>query len=210
MFTGIIKHTGELLRVEKRHTGGRLFLSCPGLAGKLKQGDSLAVDGVCLTLVARSQRGMGFDLSSETTERSSLSWLRPGWPLNLELPLCAGEPLGGHVVSGHVDGTAKVLEVAREGEGAVLIVGSIPEVASYVYPKCSLAVNGVSLTVARTREGAFEVALIPETLRATNLSRLSAGDAVNLEADTLVKAVVDAAGKRQSGLTMGKLKEAGF
>jgi riboflavin synthase len=211
MFTGIIGYRGKLAGVEQGSVGGKLTLSCPELAGQVRLGDSLAVDGVCLSLVAEAGASLCFDLSSETMTRTTLGQLPVGRQLNIEKPLAAGDPLGGHLVSGHVDGIGKVMGLRRSGAGGVLSVLGPAELRAYIYDKCSIAVNGISLTVAAQGAAGFEVALIPETMRATNIDLLQSGDRVNLEADTMVKAKIHAARlEAGQGLTVEKLKRAGF
>ncbi len=211
MFTGIIKYQGKLERVERHGLGGRLVLSCSELDGKLEHGGSLAVDGVCLTMVEEAGGRFVFDLSGETLERVTLKDLPVGRLLNLELPLVAGDPIGGHLVSGHVDGIAGIKGIRAAQDGTVLSLDCIEPLKAYIYGKCSVTVNGVSLTVSAVSGDMFEIALIPETLRATNLYLLRVGDMVNLEADTLVKAKLHAESKqRGDGLTVKKLREAGF
>ncbi len=211
MFTGIIKYQGKLERIERRGPGGRLALSCPELDGKLAHGGSLAVDGVCLTMVEAAGGRFVFDLSGETLECATFKDLPVGRLLNLELPLAAGDPIGGHLVSGHVDGIAGIKGIKTAQDGTVLSLDYIKPLKAYIYEKCSVAVNGVSLTVASVSGDMFEIALIPETLRATTLYLLRVGDMVNLEADTLVKAKLHAESEQQGdGLTVEKLRQAGF
>jgi len=211
MFTGIIGYKGRLIGVERKRTGGRLTLGCASLEGQIGHGGSLAVDGVCLSLVGANSVSLSFDLSAETLAKTTLGYLSSGAILNLEKPLAAGEPLGGHVVSGHVDGIGKVTALRRSTEGGTLVVSAPEELRAYIYDKCSIAVNGVSLTVAKQGVDGFEVALIPETLQATNLEALRGGDDVNLEADTMVKAKIHALEhKAGEGLTVEKLRNAGF
>ena len=161
--------------------GGRLVVECGADAAL---GDSVALDGVCLTVVEADGGRLAFDVVPETLGRAKPFRER----VNVEPALRAGEPLGGHYVQGHVDGVGTVVEVEPEGEGARLAV-SAPELARYLAEKGSVAVDGVSLTVAALREDGFEVALVPRTLAATTLGDLRPGDPVNLEADVLAKYV---------------------
>lgn len=210
MFTGLIKHTGMLEGISIRGSGGRLTIKCADLAGLLGRGDSLSVSGVCLTLAEERAGSFRFDVTSETLACTTLGKLAPGRELNLELPLEAGGKMGGHLVTGHVDGTGRVLSVLEKDSGKVMVFENIKAVRPYVFSKCSMAINGVSLTVASEERYSFEVAVIPETLKSTDMSFLRPGDVVNLEADTMVKAVVRSVDGGREGLTVGKLREAGF
>ncbi len=187
MFTGIIRDLG----VFKGYGRGKkeLIVEAPGLAPRLERGDSLAVDGVCLSLVRRENAALFFDLSEETLEKTTLGTLRPGTKLNLELPVTAQSLLSGHLVTGHIDATARVLKSVRRGAGKRLTISSPPALRPYFIPKGSVAVNGISLTVAALRPSSFEVEIIPLTLEKTNLAGLRPGDRVNLECDILGKYV---------------------
>jgi riboflavin synthase len=151
-------------------------------------GDSVAVGGVCLTVVSVAGGRLAFDAVPETLSRTSLGGLRPGAPVNVEPALRAGEPLGGHYVQGHVDGVGSVVSLEPEGEGARLTL-SAPELVRYCVEKGSLAVDGVSLTVAAVDDDGVDIALVPHTLEATTLGRLAPGDSVNLEVDIIAKYV---------------------
>ena len=187
MFTGIISSIG----VFQGYRRGRseIVVEAPEAAPKLEPGASLAVDGVCLSLVRRDGSGLVFDLSKETLERTTLGLLRTGDRLNLELPLTPSSLLSGHLVSGHVDAMGKVARVVAKRPGKKLTVSFPRELGPYFVPKGSVAVNGVSLTVAALGADAFETELIPLTLEGTNMGRLRAGDPVNLECDMLGKYV---------------------
>ena len=184
MFTGLVADKG----VVRGLAHGRVEVET-ALAGELKPGDSIAVNGVCLT--ARDPDGAAFsaDLMAETLERSSLGPLAAGDEVNLELPLRAGDRLGGHMVQGHVDGTATVESVTDEGNSRVVRIEAAPELLRYVVEKGSIAVDGVSLTVSGVDETTFEVSLIPETLERTTLGAAAPGRRVNLEVDVLAKYV---------------------
>jgi riboflavin synthase len=187
MFTGIIQAQGRL----SGHRKGRqqLVLEAEGLAPRVEPGGSVALDGVCLTLVERQAGLLVFDLSRETRDRTTLGDLRAGALLNLELPLTLASPLGGHLVSGHVDYKGRVLRVAPRPPGRRLSVSLPAEWRPFVVAKGSVAVNGVSLTVAAMASSAFEAELIPATLAATNLDRLRPGVEVNVECDMIGKYV---------------------
>lgn len=185
MFTGIVRGLGRVVAAEPR-PGGRLLrlLLPPGLPPPAP-GGSLAVNGVCLTVEEIKDREVGFHLSRETLERTNLGRLRPGEEVNLEPPLRLGEELGGHLVLGHVDGVGRV----ERREGEKMWFSAPPEVLPYLVPKGSVAVDGVSLTVADLAPPLFSAALIPYTLEHTNLGRRRPGEEVNLEADILAKTV---------------------
>lgn len=187
MFTGIITHQGIFrgLRRGRRE----MVVEEKTLAALVKPGDSVAVDGVCLTLSAADKSGLVFDISQETLGRSTIGGLRPGDRLNLELPLTLASPLGGHLVTGHVDAIGKVVRVVSRPPGKRAAVSFPSDGRPFLVSKGSVAVNGVSLTVAALGPSFFEVELIPATLETTNLGLLRAGAAVNLEYDIIGKYV---------------------
>ena len=182
MFTGLVQGTGTLRSLG----GGRLRVDA---ALELARGDSVAVNGVCLTASAVEPTGFAADVMEETLRRTSLGGLAPGDEVNLELALRAGDRLGGHIVQGHVDGTGAVEGVTEEGIGRVLRVSAGAEVLRYVVEKGSIAVDGVSLTVTGVDDEAFTVSLVPETLERTTLGALEPGRLVNLEVDLVAKYV---------------------
>lgn len=184
MFTGIVREVGEVDSFD----GSRLVLAAPETASAATVGDSVAVSGVCLTVVSREAGGLAFDVVPETLARTALARLEPGGSVNVEPSLRVGDQLGGHVVQGHVDAVGRVRSVSAEGDGRRVWIDS-PETVRYCVEKGSIAVDGVSLTVAALDGDGFEVALIPHTLAATTLGRLEAGDEVNLEADALARIV---------------------
>ena len=188
MFTGLVETTGTVRRVEPDGDGARIEVSTP-IGAELRQGDSVAVNGVCLTAVEAQPDGFRADVMAETLRRSSLGPLAPGDPVNLELPLRAGAPMGGHVVQGHVDGTGTVDEVRDEGFARVVRIACDGDLLRYVVEKGSIAVDGVALTVASVDDTGFTVSLIPETLERTTLGTASPGRVVNLEVDVLAKYV---------------------
>jgi riboflavin synthase len=187
MFTGIITHQGSFAGYRRGRQ--EMLVEAPGLADKVKAGDSVSVSGVCLSLVRVEKKALVFNLSRETLERSNLGALRPGDRLNLELPLTLASPLSGHLVSGHVDGLGKILRSAERKPGRRLTVGFPRDLRPYLVPKGSVAVNGVSLTIAALGPSSMEIELIPLTLEGTNLGGLRAGAAVNLECDMVGKYV---------------------
>ncbi|MGH9464682.1 MAG: riboflavin synthase [Thermoanaerobaculia bacterium] len=192
MFTGIVRQLGRVSEAPRPSGRGgvRLALAVPAeLAAQLSIGASLAVAGVCLTVTELGVAGCAVEVSPETLRCTSLGALGAGDAVNLETPMKAGDPLGGHWVQGHVDGTAEVLARHEVGEHRVLRLAVPSGLAPYVVEKGSMSVDGVSLTVSARGEGWVEVALIPHTLAATTLGQVSPGDLVNLEADVLAKYV---------------------
>jgi riboflavin synthase len=188
VFTGLIADLGSVTALEQDGDGALIEIRS-GLAGAISEGDSVAVNGVCLTATAVGDDGFSAQAMIETLERSSLGQLRAGAPVNLELALRAGDRLGGHVVQGHVDGTATVRSVRDQGFARVLEIDVDPGLARYLVEKGSVAVDGVSLTVSALGEGAFSVSLIPETLERTSLGEVHEGQIVNIEVDILAKHV---------------------
>jgi riboflavin synthase len=188
MFTGLVAGKGTVEAIERADGGARLRVRTQ-LAAELSGGESIAVNGVCLTAREPDDGSFAADLMAETLERSSLGPLAEGDEVNLELPLRAGDPLGGHVVQGHVDGTGTVESVTEEGVARVVRVAAPLELLRYVVEKGSIAVDGVSLTVTEVDDGGFSVSLIPETLERTTLGSAEPGRTVNLEVDVLAKYV---------------------
>ncbi len=189
MFTGIVREVGRVERVERGDAVVRLRVHAPQTAAATGTGDSVSVQGVCLTATAVEDGALAFDVVPETLERSLLGRLAPGAAVNLEPALRAGEPLGGHLVQGHVDGVGVVRAVVGEGDGARATIAAAPAVLRYCVEKGSIAVDGVSLTIAAVASGRIEIALVPHTLSATTLGRLSPSDRVNVEADVIAKHV---------------------
>ena len=189
MFTGIVRERGRVASVDGDGDGIRIRLEAPLTAGEAAIGDSVSLNGCCLTVVEAANGTLAFDAVPETLSRSSLDGLEAGAELNVEPALRAGDPLGGHYVQGHVDGVASVRSVEPEGEGRRLWLDAPPEVLRYCVEKGSIAVDGVSLTIADLDDAGFAVALIPHTLAATTLGTLVTGARVNLEADVLAKYV---------------------
>ena len=193
MFTGIIEELGEVTRVEPHADVMRLTVRGPKVVEGVRHGDSIAVSGVCLTVVDSDDRSFTADVMAQTLRMSTLDTVAEGRPVNLERAALVGDRLGGHIVQGHVDGTAEVLEV-RQGDEWRVIRFSLPDdLAPLVVDKGSIAVDGVSLTVSALSDEPdgswFEVSLIPETIAATTLGRLEPGDRVNLETDVLARHV---------------------
>jgi riboflavin synthase len=188
VFTGLVQDLGTVVAVDATADGVRLGVRS-ALAGELREGDSVAVNGVCLTATRIADGAFSADVMRESLRRSSLAEVGEGASVNLELPLRASDRLGGHVVQGHVDGVGVVRDARDDGFSRVVTVDAPPELLRYVVEKGSIAVDGVSLTVAALGEDWFSVALIPETLERTTLGAAAPGRPVNLEVDVLAKYV---------------------
>lgn len=187
MFTGIVEETGRVVALQRNPTGARLSVEARTILPDLKQGDSVAVNGCCLTATDLAAGSVSFDLLEETLRRTNLGGCAPGVNVNLERSLAANGRLGGHFVQGHIDCASPVVGFDRQGSDYRLEVELPAEFARYVAFKGSIAVNGVSLTVAELSESAFVTWIIPHTLEVTNLSELKPGSLVNLEFDLLAK-----------------------
>ncbi len=189
MFTGIVAQVGRVEAITTTDSGARLLIGCGSLLRSGAAGDSVAVNGVCLTVVEIRPASFAVELVNETLQRTSLGALRVGDAVDLELPLPASGRFDGHIVQGHVDGVGTVTEIVEDGVGRRMRVALPAGLSRYVAEKGSIAVDGVSLTVTeRTRDG-FEVALIPHTLTATVLGERAPGDSVNIEVDVVAKYV---------------------
>ena len=188
MFTGLVEDRGAIAGIETTGDGARLRVTTR-LAADVAEGDSVAVNGVCLTATAIADGSFAADAMHETLRRSSLGDLEVGSAVNLELALRADARLGGHIMQGHVDGTGTVATVSGDGFARVLTVAAAPGLLRYVVEKGSIAVDGVSLTVSRVDAGGFDVSLIPETLERTTLGDAAPGRTVNLEVDIVAKYV---------------------
>jgi len=188
MFTGIIKGIGLVDSVERSAEGVRITVATP-LADELATGDSIAVNGVCLTAASASAGSFVAEVMNETLAKTSLSDTETAAQVNLELPLRAGDPLGGHMVQGHVDGMGVISGVREDGFARRVTIEAPSDVLRYIVEKGSVAVDGVSLTVVAVDEETFEVSLIPETLERTSLGRAQAGTRANLEVDVIAKYV---------------------
>ena len=188
MFTGLVQGLGQVVGVDRGADGLRLTVDSP-LSEELAEGDSIAVNGVCLTATGLDGGAFVAELMNETVARSSLGGVQHGARVNLELPLRATDRLGGHLVQGHVDGVGTVTGLAADGFAREVEIAAPADVMRYVVRKGSIAVDGVSLTVAGLREASFTVSLIPQTLERTNLGQAELGTKVNLEVDVLAKYV---------------------
>ena len=189
MFTGIVTHLGKVASARSRGGLLELEVSAPDVARDLHKGDSVAVNGVCLTAVATSRRRFGAQVMGETLARSTFEGLRKGSPVNLELPARLSDRLGGHLVQGHVDGIARVVRVEDDEGSRRLWLQAPDEVLRYLVAKGSIALDGVSLTIVEVGRTSFQVAIIPHTLQETTLGGLKVGSRVNVEVDVLAKYV---------------------
>jgi riboflavin synthase len=217
MFTGIIEELGTIRRMAAARDGARLEVTARIVAGETKRGDSIAVNGVCLTVVDLGTDWWAADISAETLRRTSLNNMRAGTRVNLERPLMASSRLGGHIVQGHVDGTGKFTGARAEGDGWIVRIEFPADLARYIVEKGSIAVDGISLTVATLGEEWFEIAIIPHTWKVTNLSALARGSLVNLEVDVVAKYVermmqahLKEPGEPARGLTIERLSSMGY
>lgn len=188
MFTGLVEDLGTVIAVDTTADGARLTLDTP-LAANLGEGDSIAVNGVCLTAVGIDGGRFGADVMHETLRRTSLGAVEAGSRVNLELALRADARLGGHIMQGHVDGVGTVAAVREDGFARIVTIAAEPSLLRYVVEKGSIAIDGISLTVARVDDAGLDVSLIPETLERTTLGGTIPGTPVNLEVDILAKYV---------------------
>ena len=189
MFTGIVEAVGVVSRIEGRGDLTRLTIEAAPIVDGVEIGDSVAVNGGCLTVTAIDGPRLGFDAIRETLDRTSMGGLAVGSRVNLERAMRASDRLDGHIVQGHVDGVGRVRELTRDGEDVRLVIDCGPEIVDFLVEKGSVTIDGVSLTVVGVSESGFDVALIPHTLDVTTLSDRDPGDYVNLEADVLGKYV---------------------
>ena len=189
MFTGLVEETGKLVKIETRGKDLRLSIEAGFEVNGLQEGESVSVNGVCLTVVSWNERVFTADVSQETLDRTTISRLRLGDAVNLERALRLGDRLGGHLVNGHVDGKARVVLRKKRGDSIVFGFEVAPELAHYLIEKGSVAVDGVSLTINRCDEKSFEINLVPHSARVTNMGNLKVGDQVNIEVDVIGKYV---------------------
>jgi riboflavin synthase len=195
MFTGLVQAVGRVGAIERSDAGARVTIETP-LVSELRAGDSIAVNGVCLSATGLKDGSFVAEAMNETLSRTAVGALEPDAQVNLELPLRAGDRLGGHMVQGHVDGVGEIAEVVEDGFARRIRIDAPSEVLRYVIEKGSIAVDGVSLTVAGLDSRSFTVSLIPETLQRTNLGHAGPGHRVNLEVDVLAKYVEKLMGAR--------------
>ena len=214
MFTGIVEEVGRVVAVKRSGQRRKVTIACAQILPQIKTGDSVSVSGVCLTAVDLTNESFSADLAQETWQRTSFSRLKQGALVNLELPMRANGRFDGHVVQGHVDGVGTVISFAPvpDGNDYVLTINVPSELTRYIVAKGSLAIEGISLTVAAIEGTQVRVAIIPHTAELTNLQSLKASDPVNLEVDVIAKYVekMMSPGKASSSMTLEKLVRAGF
>ena len=207
MFTGIIEEIGTVTAVRRASRGASLTISASKILEDVREGDSIAVNGTCLTVTSYTDHSFTVDAVPETLARTSLSMARAGSPVNLERALRAGSRFGGHIVSGHIDGTGKIVKKERDGNAVNLTISFDPPKMKYILEKGSVAVDGVSLTVTRRDGETFSVSIIPHTGAKTILLGKHSGDPVNIECDLVGKYVEQLLGPERGGLTMEALKK---
>lgn len=215
MFTGIIEELGKIASFEKSGDGAKIKISAQVVTTDAKDGDSIAVSGVCLTAIDITQNSFAADVSNETLDKSTLGNLKTGSFVNLERAVTPQTRLGGHIVQGHVDARGKFLSATQSGDFWTVKIGFPAEIGQYLVYKGSISVEGISLTIAKLAADSFEIAVIPKTWRQTNLSVLKTGAAVNLEADVIAKYVerimlYGKAAEKSEAITMEKLNKLGF
>lgn len=212
MFTGIVERTGGITGTTAQAGGRRLRVDIGDIANECKLGDSISISGACLTVAGKSGSAVEFDVIKETLDRTTLGRKQLGARVNIERSLRAGDRLDGHFVQGHVDGVAAVARVQRSAQEHMLWFSPAAELSPYVIPKGSIAIDGVSLTIAAVEGPLFSVALIPTTLERTTLGDLDRGDAVNIETDIIVRTIVHTLGQigGGNGLRLEALQKAGF
>lgn len=210
MFTGIIEEIGTIKGIRRGNRSVVLEIGASKVLEDTKVGDSIATNGVCLTVTALGNGGFTADVMPETMERSNLGGLKPGDRVNLERALCLNSRLGGHLVAGHIDGTGRITGRVKDENAVWLTVKATPEFLRYVVEKGSVAIDGVSLTVAYVDEAVFKVSVIPHTQEETTLTGKRTGEVVNLENDMIVKYVEKLMKQPQKGLSLDFLQANGF
>ena len=214
MFTGIIEELGKIAALEKQSDGAKIKIAARVVTKDTSEGDSIAVNGVCLTALNVKADGFTADVSQETLDRSTLGRLQTGARINLERAVTPQTRLGGHIVQGHVDARGKFVSAVQQGDFWTVRVAFPREIGQYLVYKGSVAVEGISLTIAALGADYFEIAVIPKTWELTNLSTLKAGDEVNLEADVIAKYVerilLYGRAATEENITMEKLSKLGF
>jgi len=213
MFTGLIEHVGQIRSAAGKGANASLAVDVGSLAEDLAQGDSVAVDGVCLTVTRLQGVHAAFDVSDETAQRSTIPRLPAGRKVNLERALKVGDRLGGHLVQGHVDGQADIKRIQRQGSFVSITFGASKALLDQMVEKGSVAVNGISLTIAALEPADFSVAVVPETLVRTTLAEARVHDRVNIETDMVVKTIrryLDTLLADKAPLSVDKLRQLGF
>ena len=210
MFTGLVEEKGRLVFIRRGSDSARLKINASVIMDGLKLGDSIAVNGVCLTVTSFDRGQFEADVMAETLAKTNLGELHPGDPVNLERALKLGDRLGGHLVSGHIDGVGTILGMEKHDIATIVSIGAPPEVMRYIIKKGSVAIDGTSLTVVDFYEGSFKVSLIPHTAHATVLGEKKPGDRVNLEGDMIGKYVERWLGMKSETVSEAKSKGGGL
>lgn len=210
MFTGIVEEMGTVRRLNQSPNRCELELSASKVLEGTQIGDSIAVNGVCLTVIRLGEEHFTADVMPETLRRSNLGQLKPGSKVNLERAMAANGRFGGHIVAGHIDGTGKILAMQPEGNAVLVTISATPELLRYVVEKGSIAIDGISLTVAKVSHTDFTVSLIPHTGEETTLLKHRPGEIVNLETDIIGKYVEKLMQPKSGGVTMELLQQNGF
>lgn len=213
MFTGLIEETGKVSSLRRGGNSSFIRIQAEKVLEGTVTGDSIAVNGVCLTVTEMDSGWFQADVMNETLARSSLGSLKPGDPVNLERAMAAGGRFGGHIVSGHIDGTGTVTDIKNDGIAVWYTITADPQILRYIVEKGSVALDGISLTVAKVTAESFSVSVIPHTAEVTTLSKRKTGDKINIENDIIgkyVEKLMKPAESSSGGLSMGFLAENGF
>ena len=210
MFTGIIEEKGRIEQITEGSKSCRLKIGADKIFDDLKLGDSVAVNGVCLTVSELTPPSFTADVMPETLRRTGLGTLKKGSTVNLERAMQLGGRFGGHIVTGHIDGTGTVVKLVREDNAVLVTITAEDAIMQYIVEKGSIALDGISLTVASVKNDSFTVSIIPHTAKETTLLERSTGDKINIECDIIGKYVKQFNSKEKSGLTMDFLRENGF
>ncbi len=215
MFTGIVEEVGKIKKIERNTVSARLSIEADKVLQEVKEGDSIAVNGICLTVTSFTKNSFTADVMHETMNRTTLGKLKENSPVNLERALSVMGRFGGHMVSGHIDGRGKIVGIEKDDNAVLFTIETTEKILRYIVEKGSIAINGISLTVARVDRKNFTVSVIPHTLRVTSLGSFQKGDEVNLENDIVGKYIEKLLGlscpeKKESTLTMDFLIKNGF
>lgn len=215
MFTGIVEEVGKIKKIERNTVSAKLSIEADKVIQEVKEGDSIAVNGICLTVTSFTKNSFTADVMHETMNRTTLGKLKENSPVNLERALSVMGRFGGHMVSGHIDGRGKIVGIEKDDNAVLFTIETTEKILRYIVEKGSIAINGISLTVARVDRKNFTVSVIPHTLRVTSLGSFQKGDEVNLENDIVGKYIEKLLGlscpeKKESTFTMDFLIKNGF
>lgn len=215
MFTGIVEEVGKIKKIERNTVSAKLSIEADKVLQEVKEGDSIAVNGICLTVTSFTKNSFTADVMHETMNRTTLGKLKENSPVNLERALSVMGRFGGHMVSGHIDGRGKIVGIEKDDNAVLFTIETTEKILRYIVEKGSIAINGISLTVARVDRKNFTVSVIPHTLRVTSLGSFQKGDEVNLENDIVGKYIEKLLGlscpeKKESTLTMDFLIKNGY